>query len=82
MEQTERDLARACLTWQVLSAKTLAEVTAAQQALRAWIEQYPDEREWMRDGFEQLSLMQDIAEEEESGQVRFGGRAEQTQTAA
>jgi hypothetical protein len=63
MTQTQKELARECLTWQVLSAKTLTEIKAAQQALRTWIEQYPEEREWMRDGFEQLSIMQDIAEE-------------------
>jgi hypothetical protein len=32
----------------------------------AWIEQYPDER----DGFEQFSLMQDVAQEEETRQSR------------
>ena len=65
MTASEKDAARECLTWQVLGAKTLPEVYAAQQALREWIKTYPEEREWMRDGFEQLSLMQDIGEEEE-----------------
>ena len=82
MAQTGRDLARECLTWQVLSAKTLAEVGAAQNALRAWIAQYPEEREWMRDGFEQLSMMQDIAEEEEAESMRNADRTELTQTVA
>jgi hypothetical protein len=30
--------------------------------LRAWIAQYPEEREWMRDGFEQLAQMEEAAE--------------------
>ncbi len=63
MAQTERDMARECLTWQALSAKTLPEVSAAEQALHEWIAKYPEEREWMRDAFEQLSLMRDAAEE-------------------
>ena len=68
MTPAEKDAARECLTWQVLGAKTLPKVLAAQQALREWIKTYPEEREWMRDGFEQLSLMQDIAEEQEAEQ--------------
>ena len=82
MEQTERDLARECLTWQVLSAKTLSEVRTAQTALRAWIERYPEEREWMRDGFEQLSMMQDIAEEEDTERMSTINLTEPVQTVA
>ena len=82
MARAERDLARECLSWQVLSAKTLAEVATAQDALRAWIEQYPEEREWMRDGFEQLSMMSDIAEEEEAESRRIADLAGLTQTVA
>ena len=59
------DEARECLTDQVLSATTLDEIHAATQALREWIKTYPEEK-GMRDGFEQLSLMQDIAEEQEA----------------
>jgi hypothetical protein len=66
----ERDAAREQLTRQVLHAKTLPEVQAAQKALRDWIQAYPEERDWMRDGFEQLSLMQDIAEEEEARRLQ------------
>jgi len=54
------------LTRQVLSAKTLPEIEAAKQALRNWITTYPEEREWMRDGFAQLAQMQEIAEIEEA----------------
>ncbi len=53
------------LTNQVLDATTLPEIFAAQQALCAWIKKHPEE-EGMRDGFEQLSLMQDIVEQEEA----------------
>ena len=57
-----RDIARQLLTEQVLDATTLQEVRAAREALRAWITAYPEEREWMRDGFEQLAQMEEIAE--------------------
>lgn len=62
----EVDAARERLTNQVLDATTLDEVLAATEVLREWIKTRPEEREWMRDGFEQLSLMQDIAEEQEA----------------
>jgi hypothetical protein len=65
----ERNDARDRLTWQVLSATTLPEIAAAKQALRDWIAAYPEEAPYMRDGFEQLSLMQDIAEEQEAEHV-------------
>ncbi len=64
MPDTEKDHARQWLARQVLSAKTLPEVAAAETALREWIGCHPEEREWMRDAFEQLSMMRDIAEEE------------------
>jgi hypothetical protein len=57
-----RDIARQLLTEQVLDATSLTEVGAAREALRAWIATYPEEREWMRDGFEQLAQMEEIAE--------------------
>ena len=61
----ELNQARERLHNQVMDATTLAEVLTATQALKAWIEAHPED-EWMRDGFEQLSLMQDIAEEQEA----------------
>jgi hypothetical protein len=61
----DTDLARELLTEQVLDATTLSEIQAARQALRAWIEAHP-EYEGMGDAFEQLSLLQDIAEEQEA----------------
>ncbi len=57
------DLNRERLTNQVLDATTLQEISAARQALRDWIRNYPDE-EGMSDAFEQLSLLEDIAREE------------------
>lgn len=62
----ERECARQILTEQVLDATTLDEVRAAREALRAWIMKYPEEREWMRDGFEQLAQMEEIAEAQEA----------------
>jgi hypothetical protein len=55
------DRARQVLTEQVLDATTLAEVEAARQKLREWIEVHPEEREWMRDGFEQLAQIEESA---------------------
>ena len=57
-----RDFARQLLTEQVLDATSLDEVRAARETLRAWIATYLEEREWMRDGFEQLAQMEEIAE--------------------
>ncbi len=68
------DEARECLTDQVLSATTLAEVSAAWRALKEWIAKYPEE-EGMRDGFEQLSMMQDIAEEQEAERLQQSEKA-------
>lgn len=58
-----RDLDRERLTKQVLDATTLEEIHAAQRLLRDWIKVYPEE-EGMKDAFEQLSLLEDIALEE------------------
>ena len=60
------DKARSQLINQVLDATTLPQVKAAQRALSAWIKDHPEEQ-GMRDGFEQLSLMEDIAEMEAAG---------------
>lgn len=49
----------------VLGAVALDEIEAARQALRDWIRAYPEE-EGLRDGFEQLSLMEDAAHEQEA----------------
>ena len=61
----DRDTARELVTRKVLSARSLPDVREAQQVLRDWIKAHPED-EGMRDGFEQLSLMQDIAEEEQA----------------
>ena len=65
--ESEVDLAivRKAVTKIVLSARALPDVLKAQQVLRAWIKEHPED-EGMRDGFEQLSLMQDIVEEEQA----------------
>jgi hypothetical protein len=64
--KTEVDItaAREAVTKMVLSARRLPDIMEAQQALWDWIRVHPED-EGMRDGFEQLSLMQDIAEEEQ-----------------
>ena len=55
------DPARNLLIRQILSARELPDVLAAMEALRQWMREHPDDQ-GMRDGFEQLSLMQDIHE--------------------
>ena len=55
--------ARRRLTTQVLGARDLEDVLAATQALKEWIQTYPEEQNYMRDGFEQLSHMEDFARE-------------------
>ncbi len=57
--------ARERLTDQVLNATTREEIASAWKALQEWIERFPEE-EGMRDGFEQLSLMQDSIEIQEA----------------
>jgi len=59
--EIEIETAREAVTKLVLRARVLPDVLKAQQVLRAWIKAHPED-EGMRDGFEQLSLMQDIAE--------------------
>ena len=59
----ETDTARDQLTNQVLDATTLPEIEGAREALRAWIKQHPEDG-GMRDAFEQLAMMQEIAETE------------------
>lgn len=54
--------AREALTSKVLGARTLPDIEEAQRLLREWIAAHPEE-EGMRDGFEQLSHMEDIARE-------------------
>lgn len=54
------NLERDILTEQVLDATTLPEITAAKQALRDWIKAHPEDA-GMRDAFEQLYLLEEIA---------------------
>jgi hypothetical protein len=63
---TEHDIKRELLTEQVLDATTLPEISAAKQALRDWIAQFPEEADYMRDGFSQLYLLEEIAREQEA----------------
>ena len=71
-----RDASREYVTKKVLSARSLPDIREAQKMLRDWIKAHPED-EGMRDGFEQLSLMQDIAEEEFSqlGRTRDEAKA-------
>lgn len=66
-QEADVDQARELVTQKVLSARSLPDVREARQVLRDWIKSHPED-EGMRDGFEQLSLMQDIAEEEQASQ--------------
>ena len=62
MLNTEPDASRERLITQVLGARTLLEIAGATQALTVWLEGHPDEQ-GMADGFEQISMMRDIAQE-------------------
>lgn len=53
----------------VLGAITYEEIAAARKALHAWLRAHPEE-EGMRHGFEQLSLMEDTAREQEAEPIR------------
>ena len=50
---------------QVLDARTLPEIAVATRELREWVQQNPDDI-GIQEAFEGLSLMQDIAEEQEA----------------
>ena len=50
---------------QALDARTLPEIATATRELREWVRQNPDDI-GIREVFEGLSLMQDIAEEQEA----------------
>lgn len=68
MDTADISQARERVINQVLDATTLTEIEAARHILREWMAVHPKEQ-GMRDGFEQLSLMQDIAEAEEAQSV-------------
>lgn len=61
MSTSEIDGEREALVTQVLSARTLPQITAAEQALTRWLQQHPEET-GLEDGFEQLSMLKDCAE--------------------
>ncbi len=50
---------------QALDARTLPEIATATRKLREWVQQKPGDT-GIREAFEGLSLMQDIAEEQEA----------------
>ena len=65
---------------QVLDARTLTEIDAATHALREWLRQYPEDT-GLREGFEGLSLMRDIAEEQEAEREQEARRRDALQMA-
>ena len=67
------DQKRQVLTELVLDATTFEEVQSARQRLRDWIAAHPEEREWMRDGFEQLAQMEECARGQQSEQPTTAG---------
>ena len=77
----ERDIAREILTEQVLDATTLPEIASAKQALRDWIAAYPEEAGFMRDGFSQLYLLEEIAREQEAERSAAAAPRQETQAA-
>ncbi len=50
---------------QVLDARSMTEIKAAEQELRSWLKRNPEDT-GIREAFEGLSLMRDIAEEQEA----------------
>ena len=56
---------RQCILNQALDARTLPEIAVATQELREWVRQHPDDI-GITEAFEGLSLMRDIAEEQEA----------------
>jgi glycine/D-amino acid oxidase-like deaminating enzyme len=63
-----KDIERQCVMEQVLGATTLAEIDAAKQVLRNWLKLHPEEQ-GMRAGFEQLYLLEEIAQEQNAEAV-------------
>lgn len=61
MSISETNPEREELITQVLSARTLPEIASAEQSLRHWLEQHPEDV-GLEDAFEQLSMLQDCAE--------------------
>jgi hypothetical protein len=53
----------------VLDARTLAEIEAATEELHAWLQLHPEDV-GIQEGFESLSLMRDIAEEQNAERIR------------
>jgi hypothetical protein len=66
MQQVVSDTERERLLDQVFAARTLAEVAAAQQALRDWLAAHPEET-GMADAFELLFHQEEFAREQETG---------------
>lgn len=50
---------------QVLDARSLPEIRAAEQELRSWLKRNPEDT-GIREAFEKLSLMRDSAKEQEA----------------
>jgi hypothetical protein len=67
---TALDIQRELVIEKVLDATTLPEINDARRALREWLTAHPDEV-GMRDGFEQLSLMEDALQEQNSDQLEI-----------
>jgi hypothetical protein len=57
-----------------LDARTLPEIEAATQELRTWLREHPEDV-GMPEAFEGLSLLRDIAEEQEAERVIYTEQA-------
>ena len=62
------DPERKSIATQVLDARAIADIDAATETLRAWVRRNPADV-GIVEAFEGLSLMRDIAEEQESERV-------------
>ena len=67
---TKHNSARQRVLEQALRARTLPEIEAATDELHQWVSAHPDDL-GIVDAFEQLSLMEDIAYEQESGETHM-----------
>ena len=71
----ETTLARQIVIERVLDAKALPEIDVAREALRAWLRAHPDD-DGIKEAFDQLSLMEDIASDEMEASDRLGAQQE------
>ncbi len=66
---------------QVLDARTLEEIDTVSEQLRQWVRMHPEDV-GIREAFEGLSLLRDIAEEQEAERTLASGSTGHTERVA